>query len=151
MRFQSNSSSCGPAALRTALQCHGIRRSEEELEQLTGFTPAEGTPPKGLLKALAAISKDHPIVTPAILSESREQVAILRLVFALQNGSAAILVVDNDEHWVCAFGLMGAGTNCTIHVHDPADVEMVRHVKPGELAEWWRGTSKRAPFYAILV
>lgn len=148
MRFQSNQSSCGLACISNALLCLGIKRSEDELAPLAGFTAADGTSAKGILRALSTVAKSESgtQVRPYVLHESREDVAILRLVEILRRGSPAILSVDDGEHWVLAFGLLGD----RIHISDPADTELVLHYRPTELAARWRATGRR-PFYAILL
>jgi len=150
LRFQSTTASCGPASLRTALLARGIVRSEDELASLAGFKASEGTSPKGIVRALAAIAVEHPEVQPALLSEARDEIAILRLVNCLMGGSVVILCVDDNEHWSVAFGLLGLGVSTIIHVYDPAETEMVKHYKPGELLARWRGPGKK-PYYGIIV
>ena len=148
MRFQSNASSCGPAALRNALLCLGITRSEQELETLSGCSAADGTSPKSVLKALRLIGQDSALGIPwGVINESREDVALLRLIFALQSGHPVIMVVDNDEHWVVAFGLLG---NTVVHVVDSADSELVQHLNPSALMHRWHGQGRK-PFYGIVV
>lgn len=150
MRLQSTQASCGPACLRNALHCHGINRSEQELEQLAGTTATEGTPPRGMLKALKAVSVEHPEVSPGVLSETRRDVAILKLVAALQAGHVGILCADEYEHWILAFGLLGLGERIIIHVCDSAENEMILHLRPEELLARWKGPEKK-PYYGIIV
>jgi hypothetical protein len=150
MRFQSNQANCGPAALRNALQCHGISRAEQELERLTGCTAAEGTTPRGILKALALVAKDHPEITPGVISEGRETIALLRLLEALRNGNVGILLVDDWDHWVVAFGLLGGGKNIRIHLSDSADSELIQHHSPQSLINRWKGQGRK-PYYGIVV
>jgi hypothetical protein len=148
VKFQSNASSCGPASLRNALLCRGIVRSEEELTRLTDFTPASGTSMKGLFKAATAIAAEHPAVTPGVLREQRGDVAVLRLIAALEGGSPVILCVDDFEHYVTAFGLLGKGT---VHVADSADEELIRSYSVHALSKRWRGPSKRSPYYGLIL
>lgn len=151
MRFQSNQSSCGPAALRNALLCIGIKRSEEELEKLTGMTPSDGTSAKGLLKALQAISKEHPEIDPAVIAENKGDIAILRLLEALRSGHPVILVTEGGSHWATAFGILGvAGEKLMIHVADSAEVELVLHFTPQELIKAWKSDEKKA-YYGVVV
>ena len=152
MRFQSTQASCGPAALRNALLCHRIERSEAELELLTGCTAPDGTSPKGIVKALSLVAKDAPSVSPSVLSEARPDVAILRVIAALQAGHVVILCVDEFEHWVVAFGLLGMGARIIVHVSDSADSEMVQHLTPDELLARWRGPEgTRKPYFGVIV
>lgn len=148
MRFQSTTANCGPAALRNALLAHGIERSEQELEGLTGYTPEEGTSHKGIIKAVRAMEQPGLMGMP--LSEARGDVALLRLLASLQAGHTVLLVVDNYEHWVCAFGLLGSGRSVTVHVADSAYTELVRHMTPAALLEWWR-PPRRSHYYGIIV
>lgn len=145
MRFQSNQATCGPAALRNALMARGLTRSEEELEALSGCTPAAGTSPRGLLKAISAVSADLPGLSPLVISESRADVALLKLVAALET-YAVILCVDGDSHWVCAFGRLGP----LIHVADSAHPELVVHLTRDAMMARWKGHGRK-PYYGIVI
>src|SRR5690349_6458198 len=108
MRLQSIQANCGPACLRNALLCHGITRSEVELEQLCGTTGTDGTPPPKLISGLKAIALEHPTLSPGVLYETRADVALLKLIATLQAGHVVIMLVDSNEHYILAFGLLGA-------------------------------------------
>lgn len=150
MRVQSTESSCGPAALRNALLCLGIKRSEEELEQLCGTTP-QGTSNRSILKTLEAIAKQHPEVQPGIISEAKGDVALLRLLESLRAGHPVIICTQKSGHWATAFGLLGsAGPAMRIHISDSAENELVLHYTPAQLMADWEGTSKK-PYYGIVV
>lgn len=148
MRYQSTSASCGPSALRNGLRARGIERSEAELEELSGCT-VDGTPSRGMLRALSKIAADHPEVAPAVLSEARPDIAILRLLEAHRCGNVVFLAVDKDEHWVVSFGLLGSGAGVRLHVADSQDGELIRHYTPSALLERWRGLGRR-PYYGII-
>lgn len=150
MRLQSTQANCGPACLRNALLCHGIVRSEQELEQLAGTTGSSGTSGKGLVRALLSISGEHPEVRPGVVSEGRADVAILKLLAALDAGHVVILCADNDEHWILAFGTLGSGARIIVHVSDPAENEMVLHMRPDELMARWKGPGRK-PYYGVIV
>ena len=150
MRLQSTQANCGPACLRNALLCHGITRSEQELESLCGTTGSDGTSGKGLIKALQSISGEHPQVRPGLLYEGRADVAILKLLAALDAGHVVILCADSNEHWILAFGVLGSGARIIVHVSDPADNEMVLHMRPDELLARWRGPGRK-PYYGVIV
>jgi hypothetical protein len=145
MRYQSKLASCGPTALRNALQARGIQRSEDELATLVSCT-AEGTSARGLLRAVHMIAVDEPKIMPGVLSERRGDVAVLKLRSAHQQGAVGILCVDSLEHWVVSFGLLGE----TFHVADSAHEELVLHYSPAALLERWRGPG-RVPYYGILL
>lgn len=150
MRLQSTQANCGPACLRNALLCHGITRSETELESLAGTSGATGTSPKGLISALKAIAVDHSEVSPGVIHESRADVALLRLLAVLDAGHVVILCADSNEHWILAFGTLGSGARIIVHVSDPADNEMVQHLRPDELLARWKGPGRK-PYYGIIV
>lgn len=149
MRYQSTAASCGPAALQNGLRARGIERSEDELTVLSGCT-VSGTSGRGMMRALLAIAKDHPGLLPSVLSESRPDIAILRLLEALRSGYVVFQIVDNLEHWVVAFGLLGAADRTVVHVADSQDGELVRHYTPSQMLERWRGPGKK-PYYGIIV
>lgn len=138
--------SCGPAALRNALQSRGIHRSEDELARLTGLT-IEGTAARGILKAAHMIAVDEPTLRPGVINERRADVAILKLRAAHDLGSAAILCVDNYDHWVASFGMLG---DEVFHVADSANDELVLHYTPAALLARWKGPG-RQPYYAIIL
>lgn len=145
MRFQATQASCGPAALRNALMARGLTRSEEELETLSGCTPVLGTSPRGLLRAISAVSADLPGLAPSVISEARADVALLKLVVALEM-YAVILCVDSDSHWVTAFGRLGP----LVHVADSAHPELVVHLTRDEVMTRWRGLGRK-PYYGIVI
>ena len=147
MRFQSTQASCGPAALRNALLVRGVERSEEELAALCGYKPSNGTSAKGMMRALILVAKEHPGLMPAVLAESRGDVAILRLMAAHRAGIVGVLLVDNWEHWVVSFGTLG---EATVHVSDSDDTELVKHYSLEQLERRWRGAGRK-PYYGILI
>lgn len=147
MRFQSTQASCGPAALRNALRARGIERTEEELGRLAGYRPDYGTSPQGLQRALRAIATEHPDVEPAVIREADPHKAVALLRDALSRGFVALMTVDNDEHWVVCFGLLGTER---FHVADSAHDEMVLHYNPAELKTRWKGQG-RWPYFAIIL
>lgn len=144
MRFQSTAASCGPAALRNALAALGVARTEDELATLCGTT-AEGTPPRGVLKALREMGH-----SPAVVHEARGQVAWLLLLQALAAGRPAIACVDQDEHWVAVFATLGARNEDgpRVLVADSGSSELVHSYTAAEWLERWGGPTRR-PFYAI--
>lgn len=143
IRFQSTAANCGPAAVRNALLALGIPRSEEEIETLTGATAADGTGPKGILKALHAVLPSP----PGVINEAREDVAILKLLAALQAGHPVICCVDNDEHWVAAVGTLG---NQILLVADSADNELILAYSPENFLSRWEGPTRR-PYYGCVL
>lgn len=143
MRFQSTAANCGPAAVRNALMALGIARSEEEIETLTGTTAADGTGPKGILRALHAILP----TPPGQINETREDVAILKLLAALNAGHPVVCCVDQDEHWVSAVGTLGGNI---LLVADSADNELILSYSPTNFLARWAGPTRK-PYYGVVL
>lgn len=99
---------------------------------------------------MRSIAVEHPEVSPGVISEARADVAILKLLAALDAGHVVIMCVDSNEHWVLAFGTLGGGARIVVHVCDPAENEMIIHMRPEALLQRWRGPGKKA-FYGIIV
>lgn len=131
--------------MRNALLAIGIARSEEELETLTGMTPASGTSPRGILKALHAVLPEGQ--GPGVINESRDDVALLKLLAALDTGHPVICCVDKDDHWVAAVGTLG---RAILLVADSADTELILSYQPPDFLARWRGPGRK-PFYGIVV
>ena len=103
-----------------------------------------------MLKALTLVAKEHPVVSPGVISEAREPIAVLQMLECLRNGHVVICCVDSDEHWVVAFGLLGGGERLRVHVSDSADPELVQHYTPQAFGQRWRGKGRK-PYYGIVV
>ena len=146
MRFQSTAASCGPASLRNALLARGIARSEEELARLAGCT-TDGTTARGMMRALLLVAKEHHGILPGVLSERRDDIALLKLVAAHRAGCAAILCVDDNSHWAVSFGMLG---DSIFHLADSADDELVLHLSPEALLSRWKSSLKNC-YYALIV
>lgn len=99
------------------------------------------------MRALILVAKEHPHIMPAVLSEKREDIAVLRLLAAHRAGLVSLLLVDNYEHWVVSFGTLGEGV---VHVADPADTELVKHYSLPELGQRWQPPGKQK-YYGIIV
>lgn len=102
------------------------------------------------MAALQSISREHPAVSPGVISEGRADVAILKLLAALSAGHVIIMCADNDEHWILAFGTLGSGIRIVVHVCDPAENEMVLHMRPDDLLARWKGPGRK-PYYGVIV
>jgi ABC-type bacteriocin/lantibiotic exporter with double-glycine peptidase domain len=145
VRFQRTKSSCGPAALSNALECLGIRRSEDELAALCKQTP-EGTTAKNLRKAIATIDGTR----NGLIDEVRADVGLLRVLQSLYEGRPVILCVDSWSHWAVAAGVLGFGKR--INCVDSGDNDLLRTRSLDEFIEWWRGPSEVArPFWGTVV
>lgn len=131
MRYQSRKSSCGPAALRNALDLLGIERAEDELIKLCGTTAIDGTSPSQLLSALATISLS---ASEILLGRAvGNEIAIAVLHRHVCQGRPLLLLVDKWEHWVVVAGLLGN----KLLVLDSADNEGTLIYNEQDLATRW--------------
>lgn len=145
MRFQSNKSSCGPAALHNALSALGIARTEDELIRLTGQRPP-GTSARGLLKAIKSVSSDdNPLMGECVVWRTVGAAQVGLWYYISERGRPAILCVDSFDHWVCCVGHLGT----RFGVVDSADNRMLIYYTAAELARRWEGPS--GGYHAIIV
>lgn len=121
----------------------GISRHSSELEALCKTSATEGTSPKNMIRALDKLEG----IIPVVLSESREDVAMLRIRFAVRNQGPAVCVVDNGEHYVTVIGFLGE----RFLVCDSADSELVVSYSPQEWANRWRESDVKKPFWAVVL
>jgi hypothetical protein len=145
MRLQRTKSSCGPAALANALECLGIRRTEDELAVLCKQTP-EGTSPKNLLAAIKTIEGTR----GSVIEEGKADVALLRLLQMLYEGRPVIVAVDRWTHWAVAGGVLGFGqrVNCI----DSGDNDLLKTRTLDEVIEWWSGPDgAKKPYYGVVL
>lgn len=140
MRLQDTAENCGPAAMSNALSAMGITRTQAECEALCG-TKA-GTSERQLFAALTRVNN----LTPAALSESRAEVALLRIEAALRRGSPSILAVDDWGHWVAVVGMLGD----RFLLADGGDNELILSVTAGELVRRWAGPGRK-PYYGVIL
>lgn len=140
MRYQSRKSSCGPAALANALESIGIERTEDELATLSKQS-VDGTSSSNLRKAAEAVG-----VETFGICEQRIETAKWALEYHLRSGNPAILVVDNDEHWVAVTGMLGD----RVIVVDSADNDLLVYYTVARLLFRWCGPSKRFTGFFLL-
>jgi hypothetical protein len=144
MRLQDSQANCGSVAVKNALCALGIDRSTEECEILCGTTATQGTTPRRMIKGLESIHE----LDVAIISETRKEIALLLLQSALRDGRPVIILVDNNEHWISAIGLLGD----RIIIADGADYELVTsNNSEGLLTRWCNSSSKRQSYYGIRI
>lgn len=145
MRFQSNRSACGPAALHNALAALGVARSEDELIQLTGQRPS-GTSAAGILRAIKTISEGvvPPLVGEAVMWRNKDEAVRGLWWYLTERGRPLILCVDNFDHWVACTGYLGY----RFAVMDSADNRLAIYYDVAALVGRWE---KDGRFYAIVV
>lgn len=149
MRFQKSKSSCGPAALANALECLGIRRTEEELQALCKTTATDGTAAASLVKAAQTIEG----VRGLVIEEARPDVAMLRLLQSLYEGRPLVVAVNSQkpwDHYAVAAGVLGFGQR--INCIDSSDNDLVCSRTIDEFIVWWRGPDEaKKPFWGLVV
>jgi len=143
MRLQDSQANCGSTAVKNALCALGIDRSTEECELLCGTTAIQGTPPRRMIKGLESIHE----LDVQVISEHRKEIALLLLCESLRDGRPVILLVDKNEHWIAAIGLLGD----RIIIADGADNELVTSYNTDGISGRWVGTSKRQTYYGIRI
>ncbi len=144
MKLQSEHRWCGACAAVNALLAIGIERSEVEIASLAKTSAWDGTGSRGIIEALKKVG-----VTPAVVHESREDIAALRFDKALSEGRPIVLAVGTDEpwdHWVAVIGQLGG----YVTVADPAAGTLNRPFS--EVMQWARGPKNvKKPFYGIVI
>lgn len=146
MKFQTLKHSCGPAALSAALQAVGILRTEDELAHLAGTT-TDGTGWDEMLTALLTVKKSEPILA-CVVFEEKVDVGLLRLLRALDDGHAVVLLVDDWSHYATAVGRLGD----RVCIFDPGTSDSFSTMGLAHLTKWWRGPKgSRKPFCGIIV
>ena len=140
MRYQSRKSSCGPAALANALESIGIERTEDELGTLSKQS-VDGTSSINLRKAAESIG-----VETFHICEQRSEVAAWALEYHLKSGNPALLVVDNDEHWIAVTGMLGD----RLIIVDSADNDLLVYYTMAKFLFRWCGPSKRFTGFFLL-
>lgn len=131
MQQQTEISNCGAAALTNALECLGIKLSQAASAKLASTTH-DGTSLRGLRKAIRLLDK-----IPITVKSYEE------LVGFLTTGCPVILIVDKDDHYVVAAGVLGE----RVVIIDSASGSVCFVYNKKDLIERWRGPSKRHPFY----
>lgn len=141
MKYQMRKSNCGPAALCNALEAIGIERTQDELGTLSKQTAEGGTSKSNLIAAAEAVG-----VEVVNVSEQRSEVAGWCLESALSSGHPAIIIVDNDEHYVAVVGKLGS----VYIVADSADNDLLCFYSRDKLLERWKNEhNKYSGFFLV--
>jgi ABC-type bacteriocin/lantibiotic exporter with double-glycine peptidase domain len=153
VKYQSQKSSCGPAALSAALEAIGIERAESEMITLTGCS-ADGTHDEDMVRALRIVQQSEPAIAARPFQDNAD-VAILRLLRALDDGHPVIVAVCVDrpwDHYAVVVGRLGTGATIRLNVFDAGTSESFRSMSMSEFMPWWRGPkTERKPYYGIIV
>ena len=139
MKLQSHQHTCGAVALCNAVEALGVRSlSEVEAIEMAESDPVEGTEAAGIKKALKKLD-----LNGTVIKTKDAAIAYWALVGALEHGNPALLVVDNDSHWVAAIGILGS----RVLVADSADAGVVVVTPAAKLMERWACPA----FYGLIV
>lgn len=133
--MQDSQANCGPFALKNALAALGIHRAIEELETLCKTSATDGTPLRNVVRAAGKIEG----CVPVRLMETRRDIALMRLMWALRSGRPVVLSWCSQspgDHWVAAVGRLGE----RYLIADSADSELVFSMSVDEVEERWRDT-----------
>lgn len=133
MRLQDSQANCGPYALKNGLAAMGIERSAEELEKACKTSATNGTTTSNIIKAARAIEG----CTPVKLLETKRDVALLKLFYAVTSGRACVISWCSQEpgdHWVAVIGKLGE----RYLIADAGDSELIIAVDAIELERRWR-------------
>ena len=142
--MQDSQANCGPVSVANALKSLGINRAVEELETLLGTSATEGTSTLKMLRGLVKI--DGLLVR--LITESRSEIAHLRLDAALRSGRPCVVCVDSGSHYVCAIGRLGTGR---IIVADSADTELVLSYTWEDFMQRWHEDGTKKPYWGVVL
>ena len=117
MKFQELPYSCGPATVRNALRCFGIKMNEDIIRALTGTTP-HGTKEEGIIRVFDVFGFNVELII-----KSSKKHAYAELDRALKLGHPVILCAENFDHWVLAVAKFKPGQYLII---DPARTKTVK-------------------------
>ena len=142
---------CGPTALQNALRGLGLFINQYELVHLCD-TDDDGTDEKGLQQAIERLP-----VEASEISSFNPWEAIATLDQGLRCGKAAVICVDNFDHWVAVIGRLGS----RYIVIDSTNEEWNTReqgcwsVSVQDLVQKWKASPTaadgEAPFYGLLI
>jgi ABC-type bacteriocin/lantibiotic exporter with double-glycine peptidase domain len=104
-QLQSNTYTCGPATLRHALLCYGVRRSIRALARMCGTSKQEGTSPRELERVAKELG-----FTLAWSTWHSAAGASAEMLRCLRAHEPVLLCVDKDSesgawaHWIVVVG-----------------------------------------------
>lgn len=148
MKPQEQPSSCGPAAARACLHLLGHTVSERSLRELAETGYKTGTHIYKLAEAIATFGYKAKISDFDLFS-----LAWLRLRVSLNNGYPAILMVNNNRHYVAALGMLGHNAL----IFDPAstkkysNIKLFSREKCWEMWRYYNEESKQYNFSTIII
>lgn len=146
MKFIEHGFTCGPASIRNALRCLGLRCSEKKIAQLCGTSSYRGTSGRKMIIGLQALG----FKVNRINLRDRKK-ALQNLASALRRSSPVILCVDRDDHWITAIGQLGERVIIFDSGTDPFNLREngVHVLSPRCLAKRW--INNGGIFYGLAV
>jgi len=146
--LQSTQYTCGPCSIVNALEALGQELTERAASTLSSACPVNGTSKRQLAKALRDLGWE---VSRIQHPDDHYDEAWLSLVHHLSAGSPVVALVDRDEHWVAAIGVLGSGEHARIQVADSALGELVLSYSKDSWAKRWLGQRRRTRYYGLAV
>ena len=140
MKFQTDYSHCGAAAMANALRALGLVFGEDAVAAVAG-TDGDGTSAVKMKRAARELGAQV-----RVISERNYYAARAQLICSLDAGEPAVLIVDKGEHWVTAIGLLGL----QVLVFDPAG-EVRDHNSLLDSEELERAWKVGGRYYALVV
>lgn len=140
MRQQSQQHTCGAVALCNAIEALGEPAlSEDKATQLADSSAIHGTQPAGLKRALKRLKLGYQEI-----QTKSAPIAYWALFGALETGNPVLMVVDNEEHWITAIGVLGS----RVVIADSADAGTVSVVEYEALMKRWCAGDQ---FYGLVI
>lgn len=147
MRLQSAQNFCGFATAANALRAIGRRVTEDQVHAKVKLgadgvdePTTMGATEQQIIKGLRAFRVE---VTQFQVHSELAAVNLVR--GCLLAGRPVVLAVDNDAHWVVAFGLMGG----LVHVADCAHEEIVLSYTEARLLARWGHAGDPPRWYGL--
>ena len=143
MRYQTDTYSCGAAAVVNALRALGKRISERRVRALSGTDPDRGTGESGIVTAVRGLG-----FSATAFESSNSQEAWSWISENVRSGRAVIVAVWNHEHWMTVVGMVGDRTI----MFDSARTEKnkkengVHSLSRGDFLRKWRHSVKDVYF-----
>lgn len=147
MRYQQQTWSCGPAALRNALRTLGKNVSEAQVRKVCG-TDQTGTDEVGLMAGARELGF---VAVPNHTRDVHTAWAFVRS--NVLDGRPCILCMDSWGHWVTVIGIVGE----RVILIDPARTTKnmqengVHPLRCRDLQRRWKNPREEEPFYAIAI
>ncbi len=148
MRLQSGQSTCGQTCAANALRALGKSVTEDQVANRLRRLALDGDPANNFGTTDTQIRRLlESYRVPVRQMEAHEAaLGVAALRGELTTGRVVCLAVDNNAHWVLAFGVTGSG----FQVADSADSEIVVTYTEGQLAARWGASGNPKSYYGLV-